>query len=62
MNLNKNEELALAINKAVLKVKKADWKGNLQKENEIKAKLYEILQDVEEVENIFPIIKQQDEY
>jgi len=43
-------------------VKKADWKGNPQKENEIKAAIYNILKDVDEVERIFPIIKQQSEY
>lgn len=61
-NLGKNEALAIATDEAINRVKKADWKGNLQKENEIKAEIYKILKDVNEVERIFPIIKQQNEY
>ena len=61
-NLGKNEALAIATDEAINRVKKADWKGNPQKENEIKAAIYEILKDINEVERIFPIIKQQNEY
>ncbi len=61
-NLGKNEPLAIQIDKAVKRVKKADFRGNLQKENEIKAEIYEILNDENEVERIFQIIKQQNEY
>jgi type I restriction enzyme, R subunit len=61
-NLDKDEELAVSINGAVLRVKKADWKGNQKKENEIKAEIFKILKDEDEVERIFPIIKQQDDY
>ena len=61
-NLSKNEALAIAIDEAIKRVKKADWKGNLQKENEIKAEIYKILKDENEVEIIFTIIKQQNEY
>jgi len=61
-NLGKNEELAIAMDAAIKRVKKADWKGNLHKENEIKAEIYKILKDEDEVERIFPIIKQQNDY
>jgi type I restriction enzyme R subunit len=61
-NLGKNETLALAADEAINRVKKADWKGDLRKENEIKEEIYKILKDVNEVERIFPIIKQQNEY
>jgi len=61
-NLDDNESLALRIDEAVKKVKKSDWRGNLPKENEIKAALLQILDDKEEVERLFPIIKQQGEY
>ncbi|MFA4828057.1 MAG: HsdR family type I site-specific deoxyribonuclease [Thermodesulfovibrionales bacterium] len=61
-NLGKNEALAIATDEAINRVKKADWKGNPQKENEIKAEIYKILKDVNEVERIFSIIKQQNEY
>lgn len=61
-NLGKNESLALSLDEAVKSVKKADWRGNQQKENEIKAELFNILKDKNEVERIFLIIKQQNEY
>lgn len=61
-NLNNNESIALRIDEAVKKVKKADWRGNLAKENEIKAELLKILKDKDEVERLFSIIKQQSEY
>ena len=61
-NLGKNESLALSLDEAIKRVKKADWRGNQQKENEIKAALFNILKDKNEVERIFLIIKQQNEY
>jgi type I restriction enzyme R subunit len=61
-NLGKDESLAISIDKAIKRVKKADWRGNHNKENEIKAVIYKILKDKDEVERIFPIIKQQNDY
>lgn len=61
-NLGKNELLALGLDEAIKRVKKADWRDNQQKENEIKAELYNILKDIDDVERIFPIIKKQAEY
>ncbi len=61
-NLNNDEELAIKIDKAIWAVKKADFRGNNQKENEIKGAIYEILNDESEVERIFAIVKQQHEY
>lgn len=61
-NLDNNEALALEVHKAVITYRPDGWRGNTAKETLIKSKLYEILNDVEEVERIFPIIKQQGEY
>lgn len=61
-NLGHNEKLAVKVHETVKGVKKADWRGNDAKEKEIKKALYDILQDIDEVERIFPIIKQQKEY
>ncbi len=61
-NLGKNEALAVALDEAIKRVKKADWKGSPPKEKEIKQAVYKILKDENEVERIFPIIKQQNEY
>ena len=61
-NLEEDEATALKVHEEVLRVKKADFRGNLQKENEIKSVIYGILKDEKEVERIFAIIKQQREY
>jgi type I restriction enzyme R subunit len=61
-NTGKDESLAFSLDEAIKRVKRADWRGNFHKENEIKSELFKILKDETEVERIFPIIKQQDEY
>lgn len=56
-------QLAQDIDTMVRQVKRADFRGNQAKENEIKAALLPLLgDDVAEVERIFEIIKQQTEY
>jgi type I restriction enzyme, R subunit len=56
-------ELALKIDQTIKYVRPDDWRDNDgPKEQRIKAALYGILQDAEEVERIFPIVKQQSEY
>ncbi|HAT8315142.1 TPA: type I restriction endonuclease subunit R [Legionella pneumophila] len=61
-NLNHDEALALQVDAAV-KVSKSDgWRGNLAKENQIKRAIWEIVQDVDEVERIFNIVRQQSDY
>ncbi len=54
--------LALKIDEAVKHARPDGWRGVQAKENVIKAALYGILQDVDEVERIFLIIRQQKEY
>lgn len=54
--------LALKIDEAVRHTRPDGWRGVQAKENVIKAALYEILQSIEEVERIFPVIRQQTEY
>ncbi|MBC8123218.1 MAG: HsdR family type I site-specific deoxyribonuclease [Gemmatimonadaceae bacterium] len=61
-NLGKNEALALEIDATVKYVRADDWRGNQARENGIKYKLHEVLRDAAEVERIFLIIKQQQEY
>ncbi len=56
-------QLAQDIDRVVRQVKRADFRGNPAKENEIKAAIYPLLgDDVEEVNRIFEIIKQQADY
>jgi len=61
-NLGKNEKLALLVDAAVYSNRRADWRGNIPSENEIKGALLKVLQSETEVERIFQIIKQQNEY
>ena len=61
-NLNENLELVVQIDKAVKTKSPADWRGNKPRENVVKGELYKILNDVDEVERIFKILVQQEEY
>lgn len=61
-NLGENEELALKIDDTV-KAKSPDgWRGVQAREQVVKRALYDVLQDIDEVERIFSIIKAQKEY
>lgn len=61
-NLGENEALALQIDQTVKQVRPDGWRGVLPREQVIKQALYGILQNVDEVERVFVIIKQQREY
>ncbi len=61
-NLGKDEALALRIDETVRQVRPDGWRGVQAREQVIKAALYGVSQDVQEVERIFPIIKAQREY
>ena len=59
---NSAMELAMKIDDAVKHTRPDGWRGVQAKENVIKAALYGILQNVEDVERIFLVIRQQREY
>jgi len=61
-NLGQNEALALQIDETVRRVRPDGWRGVSPREKTIKQALYDILQDVAEVERIFPVIVAQSEY
>ena len=61
-NLGHDVDLAIRIDDAVKQVKPDGWLGVQARENIIKQALYGILQDVNEVERVFQIIKAQTEY
>lgn len=61
-NLGKDETLALEIDATIRRERNDDWRGVLAREQVIKGALYKILQDEDEVERIFPIIRAQEEY
>ena len=61
-NLDNNVVLAIQIDTAVRVSKSDGWRGNTAKENQIKKAIWEIVNDVNEVERIFNIVGQQSEY
>lgn len=61
-NLGKDEEMAILVDAAVYSSRCADFRGNIPAENLIKQAIYGELKDKAEVEKIFQIVKQQDEY
>lgn len=61
-NLSQDEAITLACDEAVRYNRLADWRGNEAAERHIKGELYKVLQSIDEVERIFPIIKEQKEY
>lgn len=61
-NLDKNEELVFKIDNTLKSKSPADWRGNKAKENVVKSELFQILNNVDEVERIFNIVKEQVEY
>ncbi|NUQ24839.1 MAG: HsdR family type I site-specific deoxyribonuclease [Saprospiraceae bacterium] len=61
-NLGDDEQLASQVNEAVIRIKKAGFRGNQAKENEIKQEIFKIIPDIEEVERIFKVIEKQQEY
>ncbi len=61
-NLNGDLDLVIAIDTSIKQIAKADWRGNIQKEREIKQVLLMQLGDKEKVESLFNIISENYEY
>ena len=59
---DKTVELVKKIDHTIKYIRPDNWRGNQAKEQQIKAALYGILQEVDQVERIFNIIEQQAEY
>ena len=55
-------ELAIKIDETVKRTRPDDWRGVQAREQVVKASLYGVLQNEDEVERIFLIIKHQKEY
>jgi type I restriction enzyme, R subunit len=55
-------ELAIEIDTKIKEVRSDNWRENDAKERQIKAALYDILKEFDEVERIFLVIKYQKEY
>ena len=61
-NLDNNEQMAIDIDVVIRDSKKADWRGNLPAENLIKKAMYVIIPDVDTVNSLFEIVKEQQDY
>jgi len=61
-NCGEDEELALALDKAVRESKQADFRHNEFKERRIKQALYKVLKDKDEVERVYSMVVEQGEY
>jgi type I restriction enzyme R subunit len=61
-NCGEDEELALALHEAVMENIQDRWRHNIVKENHIKRALSKILDNDSEVERVFKIICEQEEY
>jgi type I restriction enzyme R subunit len=61
-NLNHDRDLALKVDEAIRQSRPDSWRGVQARERAIQRALYDVLQDVEEVERIFLIVKAQREY
>jgi len=61
-NLNQDRDLALKVDEAVRQNRPDSWRGVQTREMAIKRALYDVLQDADQVERIFLVVKQQREY
>jgi type I restriction enzyme R subunit len=65
--LDKNEDLAIALNDKIINTRKAGWRGNPIKEREVRIAVRSVLKEfaadaADEVDRIFEIVKKQQEY
>jgi type I restriction enzyme R subunit len=61
-NLGSNEELAISLDEAIKRTKKDGWRGHKIKEREVMYVIGQYVQDDDELELIFEIVKNQREY
>lgn len=61
-NFGEDEELAIALDRAVVESKEADFRHNPFKERRIKNALYGVLKDVDMVEQVYKLVVEQSEY
>lgn len=61
-NCGEDEKQAIRLHKAIVKARQEGFRNNPVKENKIKRALYQILNDEDEVERIYQIVVEQEEY
>jgi type I restriction enzyme R subunit len=61
-NLNQDRDLALKVDEAIRQNRPDSWRGVQAREMTVKRAIYEVLQDIDQVERVFLIVKAQREY
>jgi type I restriction enzyme R subunit len=61
-NLSQDEELTIALDAEIYHTKKDGWRGNIIKEREVKYAIRKHVDDDTEVDRIFELVKNQNEY
>ncbi len=61
-NLNHDETLALTLDNAIRSTKKDNWRGSQIKQREVKNAIKKHLEDTDKINEIFEIVKNQQEY
>ena len=61
-NLGQDEELALAVDYAVLSNKRDDWRGHKVKEKEVRYAVKQALNDDALLDTVFDLVRNQSDY
>ena len=61
-NYSQDEEVVLILHDKINAVKPDKWKGDLAKEKVLLRGIYEVVDDYDEVDKVFDIVKEQKEY
>jgi type I restriction enzyme R subunit len=61
-NLSQDEELTMALDAEIYHTKKDGWRGNIIKEREVKYAIRKHVDDDDEVDRVFELVKNQNEY
>ena len=61
-NCGENEEVAVNLHAVILKAKQDGFRTNPVKENKIKRAMYQLLKNEAEVEKLYKIVVEQEEY
>jgi len=61
-NLGNNEQLAVTLDEIIQRTRRDGWRGSKIKEKEVYYAIRDVLKDEKQTNNIFEIVKHQDEY
>lgn len=61
-NLDQNEDLAIALDKEITYTKKHGWRGHPIKERQVKKAIKKYIKDADKINEVFNIVKDQEDY